>query len=153
MVNNYELFKRIRRDCDLTPGEKLIFLLLATYRNSINGKCCPGQRTLATDSGYSQRTVGRYIKSLQDKRKLGVNTSERRRSQYRFYPKLTHLDASQSDASLGASEQHSTTPKAERQNNKVKIGANEKTWTDLYGPQGEQLVQAWEIAKAQGIIQ
>lgn len=82
--DNYALLRRIRDDADLKPQDKLIMLLLATYRNSKTSLCCPSQTTLAKASGYSQPTISRAINRLTTAGKLSRRPGPH--SEYQFYP-------------------------------------------------------------------
>lgn len=48
----------------LMPAEKLVGMALAYHINRKTGKVRVGQRTIAEETGYSQRTVKRAVKAL-----------------------------------------------------------------------------------------
>jgi len=108
-LNNYVILKRLREDESLLPNEKLIAMILLTFRNTKTGQCSPGQRRLAKNSGYSQPTVSRIITNLISKGIIENKHHEKQKPLYVFYPQLIHPDESdliRLDESLTTEEQH-----------------------------------------------
>ena len=61
----------IPTDPTLSPKAKILYQHLLACRSTDEQEgCCPSQATLATDTGYSRRTVIRALQELQERGKL-----------------------------------------------------------------------------------
>lgn len=76
MFDNHKLLCWIRDRLDLTHSEKLIAMMIATYRNGLSGDCFPSRLRISVLSGLSREHVNRIIKSLKEKRVLRVKNSK-----------------------------------------------------------------------------
>ena len=61
----------------LTPAQRCVYVSLAIYAHRVTRRCFPKQKTLAYDTGLSERAVERAIQRLRD---LGFIEVERRRA-------------------------------------------------------------------------
>jgi hypothetical protein len=78
LFDNYLLQKYLRESPDLTSIEKLVALVLSTYRNSQNGDCFPNQIRLAVDCGLTRQHVNLVVKSLKKKNVVSINREKRK---------------------------------------------------------------------------
>ena len=62
--NNYADFGRVFKSPWLDRNEKLVMLCLIHHRNSLTGMCCPGQKKIGLECGFSQVTAGRVLNRL-----------------------------------------------------------------------------------------
>lgn len=49
---------------DLTPGEKVVLITLASHRNRKTNQCNPSQKTLSRECGQSVSTINRHLRNL-----------------------------------------------------------------------------------------
>lgn len=74
MFDNFKLQQHLRdQRLDLTPTEKLVALILSTYRNKENGQCFPSQQKIALQCGLSRQHVNQTIKALKEKRVISAH--------------------------------------------------------------------------------
>ncbi len=74
---SYKLISWAKKQ-DLSPGRKSVLMNLCIRADNY-GVCFPSQRRIAEDTGYSERTVRRHIKALED---AGLIERERRQKGY-----------------------------------------------------------------------
>jgi len=138
--NNYKLMQYIRDNSGLTPNEKLIGMIIISFRNNRTGRCNPGTRRISQASNLSQSTVNRAIKSLINKQVLDRTIKSKRASgQYEVMP-LSHSCDSLTESNNDSQQYINNTSPLSKEIEYLKKWREQEDYIDIENAMNEKLI-------------